>query len=67
MKRKYQDYPKKINLQSLKIAREEKINFFLDNKYFNVLNIKAALVSENLNFLENNSFKGGLLRYDFYA
>ena len=39
----------------------------LDNEYFNLLYIKAALISENLNFLEKNSFKGGLVRYGFYT
>lgn len=39
----------------------------LENEYINYLYIKASLISDNLNFLEKNKFKGGLIRYGFYA
>ena len=47
----------------------QRINPFLnlDNEYINYLYIKASLISENLNFLERSKFKGGLVRYGFYA
>jgi len=39
----------------------------LENEYINYLFIKSTLISENLNFIEMNKFKGGLIRYGFYA
>ncbi len=40
---------------------------YLENEYINYLYIKSSLISENLHFLEKNKFKGGLVRYGFYA
>jgi len=39
----------------------------LENKYMNLLYIKASLISDNLIFLEQSKFNGGLIRYGFYS
>ena len=39
----------------------------INNEYLNLLFVKASLISDNLTFLEKSKFKGGLIRYGFYA
>ena len=56
---------KRLSLKLFKKSVNPYLN--LDNEYINHLYIKTSLISENLNFLEKSNFKGGLVRYGFYA
>ena len=51
---------------SSKIKKRKNFNFDINREYKKALVYKINLMEKNLEFLNKNNFKNGLIRYGFY-